>query len=169
MAAPTRIPTILATLLIASTALLGLPVQGTTVTHHYDAPSSFVIRGIFGFGYLTCAEPLLEPVDAVANNGACIDYTGFEEEPYVLNAQDETWDAVSITLAVDVDGDGCVSSGCGDRDYRANACGPISGVLPEVDAGVDPVIRTFIRVIDVDPDSLELCGGTSGDIVVVYG
>lgn len=133
------------------------------VEEEYSVASSFVVQGVFGFGVLLCATA----GDSGLSNGACFGYPGHVGDPYTLLVTDHLWTQVSYTVAVDRDGNGCVSSSCSGMpnsyDYRTNACGiAISDVLPTVDPGVTPVLQVFVRLIDVDYTTSAVCGGSQG-------
>lgn len=144
------------------------PVQAVTLDAEYKMPSSIVVRGIFGIGKLLCAdESIPEVVVETVDNGPCFDYGGHELQPFLIRANDELWALTSITVAVDINGDGCVSDSCSgqpnDADYRVSNCGALGGTLPVSDAA--PIMQVFLRVLDVSPD-LEVCGATQGTVIL---
>ncbi|MBW3583283.1 MAG: hypothetical protein KY455_09320 [Euryarchaeota archaeon] len=163
-----------AILLLSVLGLTGLLSGGPATatvneSHPYDMPSSFVIRGIFGFGVLVCDQESLEALHGTVRNGPCIDYEGYEGTDFLMSATDVLPVDPSITITVDVDGDGCVSGSCGDRDYRVNGCGAAGGTLPFVDDGAKPIMKVYVRAFDVDPATGAVCSGTNGVITIEYG
>lgn len=164
-ARPMRVPCAVALVAALFLTVLVAPVSAETRSAEYNMPSSAVVRGIFGIGKLLCADDNMpELLVETAKNGPCFDYSGREGDVFVLSAQDALWADTSVTAAIDLNGDGCVSDSCqgqpNDADYRVSNCGAVAGILPFTNGG-DPIIQVFLRVIDVTPD-LRVCGATTG-------
>lgn len=168
-------PAVLAALVVSSLSLALVPAAATeTLEGHYDVGSSVVIRGIFGFGVLLCAsERAPEVLLETASNGGCLPYGGLEGEPFVATLTDDDFDATGFTAAVDLNGDGCVSTSCegvpNDRDFRSSSCNSISGVLPTPDEGVASVLQFHVRIVDLNADTLETCFASGGQITAIAG
>ncbi len=154
---------------LVATALPAVAGDNEPQTAAYDAPSSFVVTDVFGFGKLLCADPDTAPVAEHVRNGACFTYTAaVVGRSFTVVADDAAWDNASISVAVDVNGDGCVSTSCSGQpnpanDYLVGACGAIEGVLPEVEPGVAYTLQVFVRAFEVGLDG-SVCGATTGSL-----